>query len=439
MMRRHTDKPVAGAGDTAPPHSARSRSAVFWLAFGPGLLWAGASIGVSHLVQSTRAGALAGFGLAGFILLALVLKYPFFEFGPRYAAATGKSLVEGYRRIGSWALWLYLFITLATALIVQVAVVMFTAYLLNIAFGIHVPLALTGGAICLAAVLMLWVGRYRLLDASMKVVMALLAVSTLVAAVVTLPSADFTTFDPLPRFDPNIVELGFLLALMGWMPTAIDLSVWSSLWTLAKDRSTGSRSSVSSARLDFHIGYIGTGILAFAFLALGATVMHGAGIAFDPSGPLFAGQLLDLYVGTLGDWARPIVIIAVLTTMISTSITVIDGFPRAIDRSIQVLSQTRPSPIDDIGRTYWIALILLAVMTVIVLQKFLGNLTSMVDFAATLSFITAPILGYLNLRAVTSDEMPLKDRPGRAMILFSYVGLILLTAFAGFYLISRLL
>ncbi|QVL48302.1 MAG: divalent metal cation transporter [Thiocapsa sp.] len=439
MIRRRTDKPVAGAGETAPPHSARSRSAVFWLSFGPGLLWAGASIGVSHLVQSTRAGALAGFGLAGFILLALVLKYPFFEFGPRYAAATGKSLVEGYRRIGSWALWLYLFITLATALIVQVAVVMFTAYLLNIVFGIQVPLALTGGAICLAAVLMLWLGRYRLLDASMKVVMALLAVSTLVAAVVTLPSADYTTFEPLPRFDPNIVELGFLLALMGWMPTAIDLSVWSSLWTLAKDRSTGSRSSVSSARLDFNIGYIGTGILAFAFLALGATVMHGAGIAFDPSGPLFAGQLLDLYVGTLGDWARPIVLIALLTTMISTSITVIDGFPRAIDRSIQVLSQTRPGPIDDIGRTYWIALILLAVLTVIVLQKFLGNLTGMVDFAATLSFITAPILGYLNLRAVTSDEMPLQDRPGRAMILFSYVGLILLTAFAGFYLISRLL
>ncbi len=28
---------------------------------GPGLLWAGAAIGVSHLVQSTRAGAIYGF------------------------------------------------------------------------------------------------------------------------------------------------------------------------------------------------------------------------------------------------------------------------------------------------------------------------------------------------------------------------------------------
>jgi len=164
--------------------------------------------------------ALAGFGLAGFTLLALILKYPFSEFGLRYTAVTGTRF-EGYHRIGSWAPWLYLFITLATSLIVQVAVVLFTAYLVNIALGIHLPLALTGGAICMAAALMLWLGRYRLLDASMKVAMGLLAVSARVAAVATLPSADFTALDALPRFDPNVVELGFLLALMGWMPTAI--------------------------------------------------------------------------------------------------------------------------------------------------------------------------------------------------------------------------
>ena len=63
---------------------------VFWRALGPGLLWAGASIGVSHLVQSTRAGAAAGFGLAVLILLVLIVKYPFFEYGARYAAATGE-------------------------------------------------------------------------------------------------------------------------------------------------------------------------------------------------------------------------------------------------------------------------------------------------------------------------------------------------------------
>ena len=47
--------------------------APFWKAFGPGLLWASAAIGVSHLVQSTRAGADGGFAVAWVILAALVL------------------------------------------------------------------------------------------------------------------------------------------------------------------------------------------------------------------------------------------------------------------------------------------------------------------------------------------------------------------------------
>ena len=81
----------------------RSKSS-YWTSFGPGLVWAATSIGVSHLVQSTRAGATAGFALVGIIVFALLLKYPFFEYGARYAAATGKSLVEGYRGIGRWAL-----------------------------------------------------------------------------------------------------------------------------------------------------------------------------------------------------------------------------------------------------------------------------------------------------------------------------------------------
>jgi Mn2+/Fe2+ NRAMP family transporter len=69
---------------------------------GPGLLWAGAAIGVSHLVQSTRAGANYGFALLWALLLANIFKYPSFKFGPRYAAATGKSLLHGYSEIGKW-------------------------------------------------------------------------------------------------------------------------------------------------------------------------------------------------------------------------------------------------------------------------------------------------------------------------------------------------
>ena len=412
----------------------------FWKNFGPGLIWAAAAIGVSHLHQSTRAGALAGFALTGIVALAIILKYPFFEYGPRYAAATGQSLVEGYRRIGEWALWLYFILTLFTSVIVQVAVILFTGFLLQSALGLNIPQWISWGGVYLACAALLWIDNFRVFDLVVKAILVLLAVSTVLAAAVTLPRADFSTLMLWPGAGDNaVVSMAFILALVGWMPSAIDISVWSSLWTLAKDRETGVRTSVETALLDFRIGYLGTGFLAFAFLLLGATVMFGAGQEFSPQGTVFSTQLIELYTTTLGTWTRPVVLVAVLTTMISTSITVVDGFPRALDRCVQVLRMPAgqfPNPNAPVGRGYWIAIVGLGVMGTLVLGLFIGNLATMVDFATIFTFITAPILGYLNLRAVTSEEVPPEHRPGPKMLALSYVGLILLGGTAVAYVVA---
>jgi Mn2+/Fe2+ NRAMP family transporter len=406
----------------------------FWTSFGPGLLWAAAAVGVSHLVQSTRAGAEAGLGLAGVILLALVLKYPFFEYGPRYAAATGESLVEGYRRIGGWAVWLYLAITLSTALIIQTAVVLFTAFLMQAAFAIPWPLSVVALAVILGCALLLRLGRFRLLDLTIKAVLVALAVSTLLAAALILPRAPIETLAAWPP--PATVAFPFLLALAGWMPSAIDIAVWSSVWTLAKDRERGTRTSVAHALLDFRIGYATTGVLAFAFLVLGAGVMYGSGVSFSDAGTQFSLQLVDLYSQTLGAWTRPIVLVAVVTTMFSTALTVIDGFPRVIARTSSVLRQRVSPGHDDTGSAYWVSIAVLGLLTVVVIALFAGSLTTMVDFATIVSFITGPALGYLNLRVVTADNVAPEHRPGRGLLVLSYAGLVLLGGTGLVYLVS---
>jgi len=410
--------------------------------FGPGLLWAAAAVGVSHLVQSTRAGALAGFELAGIVLFALILKYPFFEFAPRYAAATGWSLVEGYRRIGKWALWLYFLLTLVSSVIVQAAIVLFTAFLLQRVMGVTWPITIVALLLMGGCAALLWIGQFRLLDWVIKVVMAVLAVTTLLAAGLSLPRAEYSTLALWPTMgDGATVSFAFILALVGWMPSAIDISVWNSLWTLAKDRDSGARASVRVATFDFNVGYIGTAILAFAFLLLGATVMHGAGQTFSEQGPAFSVQLVDLYSTTLGEWMRPVVLAAVFTTMFSTSLTVIDGYPRALDRCIQAFDRhaQMPAPDAPTGNAYWVALVLLAVATYLVLTFFLGSLTTMVDFATIFTFLTAPVLGYLNMRAVTSPDVPPEARPGPGLLALSYVGLILLGGTAIWYTVTLIL
>ena len=64
---------------------------------GPGILLAGASIGGSHLMSSTTAGARYGFSLLFLILITNLIKYPFLLVGTRFTSSTGKSLLEGFK------------------------------------------------------------------------------------------------------------------------------------------------------------------------------------------------------------------------------------------------------------------------------------------------------------------------------------------------------
>ncbi|MDH3733480.1 MAG: divalent metal cation transporter [Gemmatimonadota bacterium] len=417
-----------------------ARPSSFWKSFGPGLVWAATSIGVSHLVQSTRAGAQAGFALVGVIVLALVLKYPFFEYGARYAAATQNSLVEGYRRIGRWALWLYLAITVVSAMIALAAVLMFTSYLTGYAFDASWPVAITGVVLLIVCMAILYIGKYPGLDLSIKIILLFLLISTLAAVAIALPRMDVSTVTLWPGdLIGTVVPFAFLLALIGWMPSPVDVAVWSSLWTLEKDKVTGGRTSVRNATRDFAIGYVGTGFLAVGFVALGAAVLYGSDVELSASGAVFSTQLVDLYSQTLGGWSRPFVLIAAVTTMFSTTLAVLDGYPRAIERTLMTLrTKGDVEVLPRSERLYWGIALVIGTVAITVLLLFVGNLTTMVDFATTVAFLTAPLLGYLNLKAVTSKDVPAEYQPARWMIGLSWIGLVLLGGTGVAYLVSLL-
>ena len=111
----------------APPTPTRSVIS----SLGPGILFAGAAIGVSHLVQSTRAGAVYGLALVLLVVLAHVMKLPAMLFGPRYAAATGHSLLHAYKRQGWATLGAFAAIQVGTMFTIQAAITAVTAALVG--------------------------------------------------------------------------------------------------------------------------------------------------------------------------------------------------------------------------------------------------------------------------------------------------------------------
>lgn len=401
---------------------------------GPGIMFASACIGVSHLVQSTRAGALAGFGLLWAILAANAAKYPFFEFGSRYASASGESLIEGFQKFGRGASWLYLGLTLGTCFFVMAAVGMVTGAFLDNLLGVssrvgavatsHVTVALF-----VACTALLWLGQFNALDKVIKVLASVLLVSTVAAVALTVASPPPADATPADWSWTTPGGLAFVIALMGWMPSAVDLSTWNSFWTLERIRTSGYKPSLRETLAEFNLGYAVSVALAVAFLIMGTLLLHRTDSLLPDGSAAFAAGIVSLYARAIGDWSAPIMGAAAFSAMFSTCIAVMDGYARSLGRAWAAATGTSRTPAQ-----HRVALILVSLGGLGVVMAFKGQLKTLVDLATTLSFLVAPVIAYWNLRLVTREDFPPEARPGKGLQAWAWMGLLFLSAFSGVYL-----
>lgn len=297
---------------------------------GPGLLYAGAAVGVSHLVQSTRAGANYGLLMILVVIAANVIKYPFFKSAPLFAAANKKSLLEAFFEQGKWAMLLFYAVTISGMFTVQAVVTLLTASVFSSIFNLTLPLWQISGLLLFICSSILIVGSYRVLDRIMKTVIILLAITTLITVIAAFIFSDSSGFS-IQTFSFNSqTDLFFLIALIGWMPAPLDIALWHSEWTIDAAREKQEPLSISKSIYDFNIGYWGTTALAVAFVALGAALLGKNGTELPNSGVAFSGQLIGIYVSTLGKWSFCFVALAAFTTMFSTTLTVLDAYPRVL-------------------------------------------------------------------------------------------------------------
>lgn len=400
---------------------------------GPGLLYAGAAIGVSHLVQSTRAGAQFGFELMWILLATNLLKFPFFEIGSRYVLATGNNLITAYFKQSKWILWLFMALTLTTMFPVQAALTIVTAGLANSIFPSSLTGFQTSAILLLITLTLLMIGKFKLLDKIIKLVILLLTLSTLVAVVAAIGNSHSIAPSLVDHFSwVNKTHIIFLIAFIGWMPAPVDIVVWSSLWSQSKNAELEQKPSLKEALIEFRTGYFGTMIIAAFFLALGALVMYGSGEQLSPKGDVFADQLINMYTKTIGQWAYPVIALAAFTTMFSTTITVADAYPRTISSSIALLFPSKNTKSDNFY--YTLSMLILAAGALVVLNM-AGSMGVMVQIATTLSFVTSPALAYLNFKVITSKDIPLAYQPAPYLKIWTWIGIVFLSLFTLFYLV----
>ena len=392
---------------------------------GPGLLFAGAAIGVSHLVQSTKAGAEFGFGLIWALILSNIFKYPFFLYGPKYAAATGESLLDGYLKIGRPVLITYLVLSLVTMFTIQSAVTIVTAGLAIELFGFSSKIELWAILMIFVCLLILLIGKYKFLDRLIKFVIMLLAIST-VLAVIFAANKSNNQISLQQVFPSTSLNIAFLVAFMGWMPAPLDISIWQSIWTLEKKKKI-KRLEKQEIIFDFNIGYITTIFLGICFMSLGFFVMYGTNQTFSGNGGVFASQLISLYTHSIGESVFIIIAIAAFTTMFSTTITCLDASPRAMKKTFELLDIKQLA-----SYKLWIGI--LSFGTSFIFIFLMSEMGFLVKVATILSFVTTPFYAIINHILIYSKHNPENNRPKRSIKILSILGIIFLTCFTVWYL-----
>ncbi|MFC4097587.1 NRAMP family divalent metal transporter [Euzebyella saccharophila] len=400
---------------------------------GPGLLFASMAIGTSHLVLSTKAGAQYGWIMLLPIILANVFKYPFFEFGVRYTNITEKTLIEGYKNRGRFYLWFYALITFITTFTILAALYTVTAGLFINLFKVDF-LSLTWVALGLFLFIgfTLIIGQYRFMELSLKLIITILFFALLATTVIVLFKG---TVAHIPNFQPptvfNDVGILFLISLMGWMPTTVEASSWVSLWSIEKWKSDKNKPLLKDSLSEFNTGYFITAILAIFFLIIGWATLYGTQTELSTNAVTFADQVVQLFTTHIGPWSYIFIALSAFATMFSTCMTAHDALARVC---LDILQQLKPKKRNFKHKSsFSIAIVSLALINFLVVSIFRANMGDLVALATFVSFVVAPIIGYMNLKNVTSAEIPPNDRPRKWLQILTYAGIVFLSFFSIYY------
>jgi hypothetical protein len=240
----------------------------------------------------------------------------------------------------------------------------------------------------------------------------------------------------LVRPDLPAGSLILVAAILGWMPTGVDVSVWHSMWALERREAWAERAGVypdrlprilATARVDLWIGYGLSLVLAIMFLALGVAVLRPDGLV--PQGAEVAVTIARLYTAVLGEWSLYPFLAAAFFGMLSTTYGVMDGFPRAFSRTVRRLRPDSPAETRLFWGFLWVTLALALVEVVAFPDPLL-----LVTLAAVTSFLLAPVLFLLNYWCVTRQIDDPRLRPGTALRIWAIAGIACATAAAALFL-----
>ncbi len=304
---------------------------------GPGFILSASIVGSGELIATTRLGAQAGFVTLWVILVSCLAKVAVqLEFGKR-AIYSGESTMASLNTLpgprfgkANWSIWTWLALMSVKPLQVG-GIVGGTALVLEIAFP-QVPLALWCYLIAVVVSLIIYRGKYDLIE---KVSIVMIALFTLL----TLVSVGALQFTELRITGANLLEgLSFhlppeavVVALGAFGLTGIggDEIMAYNYWLIEKGYASyvgprertpewteRARGWIRVMYLDALVSMVVYTVMTAAFYLLGAAILNRRELL--PEGMALVETLSEMYTQSLGPWAGGVFLVGAFVVLFST-------------------------------------------------------------------------------------------------------------------------
>jgi Mn2+/Fe2+ NRAMP family transporter len=235
---------------------------------GPGLVIAATGLGAGDLIAASVAGAQYGTAILWAALLGAIMKFVMNEGLTRWQLATGSTLLEGWVQRLPKAVSIYFFIYLLVwSFIVAGALIAGTGLAAHALFpGLSVEV--WGIAHSLAALMLVFIGRYALLETIMKFFMGLMFIVVIVCAFLVAPGLpEIMTGLLTPRVPEGSMLLVFgVIGGVGGSVTLLCYGYW------IRERGWTRQQDLQRSRYDLAVAYVLTGLFGMGLMIIAAGV-----------------------------------------------------------------------------------------------------------------------------------------------------------------------
>lgn len=277
---------------------------------------AATGVGAGDLVATLVAGSRYGYALFWAVILGTVFKLALGEAVGRWHLASNRTMLAGWRTLGRWAVTYFGIYAVVWGFVYGATAMSASALPLNALFPV---LPVSGWAvICgLAGLVLVWFGRYAVLEKLMTVLVGVMFVTVVGTAILVGPNLVELGAGLVPRLPEGSVA--YALGLMGGVGGTITMAAYG-YWTFAKGwRAPG---WIPFMRTDNAVGYLTTGIFVVAMLVVGAEILLGHDLTEGDKGLLTLG---DRLAADYGQWARIPFLVGFFAVAFSSIIGVWNG------------------------------------------------------------------------------------------------------------------